>query len=91
MNLLTSTRLILAGLVFLLLTSLATADGPRKHQAGRQPNMNRPNESIVLRKRLDKSSPAKQPGQQGITSPSSLKPPTSTKPASGIIAILIGM
>lgn len=31
MNLLTSFRLMLASLVFLSLTSLATADGPRKH------------------------------------------------------------
>lgn len=101
MNLLTSFRLMLASLVFLSLTSLATADGPRKHQAprkstttrsvaGRTETVNK-NESVTLRKRQDKATPVKQPAPQGTTSPSNLKPPTTTKPTSGIIAILIGL
>ncbi|MBL8823393.1 MAG: hypothetical protein JNJ77_12445 [Planctomycetia bacterium] len=98
MNLLKS---ILTGFVLMSLTSLAVADGHRKHLTSRKPTIQRPaagrtesvdkNESLMLRKRQDKATPLKQTGQQAKTSPTSLKPPSSTKPASGIIAILIGL
>lgn len=99
MYLFSSIRLVLAGFVLLSLTSLAAADGPRKHQASRKPAINRPmasrtesvNNNESFRKRIDKASPAKQTNLSGTTALSNVKPPVSNKPASGIIAILIGL
>ena len=98
MKLCISFRPILAGFVLMSLTSLAAADGPRKPQINRKPTISRSaagrtetvdkNESVLLRKRIDKASPLTQPGAASRTG---LKPLTSTKPASGIIAILIGL
>jgi hypothetical protein len=92
MNLIKS---LLVGLVLVSLTSQASADGPRRKPMSRKPttarSINRTetvNNNESFRQRIDKSTPLKQPGS---TSPAGLKPPTSTKPTSGIIAVLIGL
>ncbi len=99
MKLFRSIRLALASIILVSLNSLAAADGPRKHQPSRKPAVNRPmanrTESVSnnesFRNRLTNTSPVKQADISGKTSLSTVKPSVSNKPASGIIAILIGL